>query len=142
MRLAAVAVAVEEHSVVVLDEQDQLVGAVSSAQASIRLPEDASPLEQLPSARAVFAPYFERARRTGRTLEFVEFVDGRVVQVTVRPEGARLVVSWQTLDILDVLTLEGLRASIERVVETLAQAEATLRRAQARQLLRVVEGGE
>jgi hypothetical protein len=141
MRLAAVAVAVKEHSVVVLDDEDRVVEAVPPAQAGAALHAGESPLEVLPSARAVFAPYFERARATRRTIEFVEFVDGRVLHVRVEPTGNRLVVSWQTLDSLDVQTLEGLRDSIQRVVDTLAQAEATLRRTQARQLLRVIDGG-
>jgi hypothetical protein len=136
-----VAVAVAEHSVVVFDGEDRVVEAVPSAQAGARLREDASPLEGLPSAPALFAPYFARARRTGDTVEFVEFVDGRVVRVTATPDGDRLVVSWHTLDILDVLTLEGLRDSLQRVVETLAKVEAELRRTEARRALRVIDGG-
>jgi hypothetical protein len=71
----------------------------------------------------------------------VEFVYGRVVQVTVEPDGTRLVVSWRTLEILDVLTLDGLRDSLHRVVRTLDEAEARLRRSEVRRSLRVLDGG-
>lgn len=136
------AVAVAQHSVVVLDGDDRVVEAVSSEQAGIRVLGASSPLEVLPSARALFVPYFERARRTRRLVEFREFVDGRVVEVSVAPDGDRLIVSWRTIDILDVLTLEGLRESLQRIIETLAEAEAQVRRAQRRAELRLVEGGE
>jgi hypothetical protein len=128
--------------VVVLDGDDRVVEAVSSEQAGIRVLGASSPLEVLPSARALFVPYFERARRTRRLVEFREFVDGRVVEVSVAPDGDRLIVSWRTIDILDVLTLEGLRESLQRIIETLAEAEAQVRRAQRRAELRLVEGGE
>jgi hypothetical protein len=128
--------------VVVLDGDDRVVEAVSSEQAGIRVLGASSPLEALPSARALFVPYFERARRTRRLVEFREFVDGRVVEVSVAPDGDRLIVSWRTIDILDVLTLEGLRESLQRIIETLAEAEAQVRRAQRRAELRLVEGGE
>jgi hypothetical protein len=134
-----VAVTVGEHSVVVLDEDDRVVEAAPSAGES--RPEHTCLFEQLPTARACFAPYLERARRTGAALDFVEFVDGRVLQVAVEPDGARLVVSCRTLDILDVLTLDGLRDSLQRVVKTLDEAEARLRRTDVRGSLRVLEGG-
>jgi hypothetical protein len=136
-----VAVAVAQHSVVVLDEADRVVEAVSSEQAGICVLGTSSPLEELPSARTLFAPHFERARRTRQLVEFREFVDGRLVEVSVMPDGARLVVSWRTLDILDVLTIEGLRESLRRIVVTLEEAECAARRAQTRAELRLIDGG-
>lgn len=135
------AVAVAQHSVVVLDDEDRVVEAVPSAHAGTGVHEAATPLEGLPSAGALFAPHFERARKSGAVVEFVEFVDGRVVRATAAPEGGRLVVSWHTLEILDVLTLEGLRESLERIMRTLERAEADLRKAQARHGLRLIDGG-
>ena len=135
------AVAVAQHSVVVLDEHDRVVEGVSPEQAGVRVLDARCPFEELPSARELFTPYLERARRTGRLVEFREFVDGRVVEVSAAPYGPRLVVSWRTIDILDVLTLEGLRESLQRIVETLAEAEEHVRRAQRRAELRIVEGG-
>jgi hypothetical protein len=134
-----VAVTVGEHSVVVLDEDGRVVEAMPSAGGLLRA--GSCPLEELPNARACFAPYLERAKRTGVAAEFVEFVYGRVVQVTVEPDGTRLVVSWRTLEILDVLTLDGLRDSLHRVVRTLDEAEARLRRSEVRRSLRVLDGG-
>lgn len=126
---------------VVLDEEDRVVEAGPAGQARVSLDGCASALEELPSARALFAPYFERARRTGEPVGFAEFVDGRVVQVEVVPGGGRLVVTWHTLCILDVLTLTGLRQSLQVMLDTLAAAEETLRRAEVRAGLRLLEGG-
>lgn len=135
------AVAVAQHSVVVLDEHDRVVEAVSSEQAGVRVLDARCPFEELPSARALFTPYLERARRTRRLVEFREFVDGRVVEVSAAPDGDRLVVSWRTIDFLDVLTLEGLRESLRRIMDALAEAEAQIGRVQRRTELRLVDGG-
>jgi hypothetical protein len=136
-----VAVAVDEPSVVVLDHRYQVVEGELAAQASFSLRFGASSSEGVPSPGPLFAPYYERAKRTGESVEFVQFVDGRVVQVTVVPDEGRFVVSWRTLCILDVLTLDGLRTSLEEIVETLGSAEEELRRDAARSSLRVIEGG-
>ncbi len=135
------AVAVAEHSVVVLDEDDRVVEELPPAQGHFGVYVPKSPLDELPSARAAFGPYFARARHTGEPVEFAEFVDGRVVQVAVVPEGRRLVVTWHTLGILDVLTLDGLRTSLAAIIETLAHTELALERSATRRSLRLVEGG-
>lgn len=114
---------------VVLDDCNQVVGGGLAAQvgSSLRL--------------SAFVRHYERARRTGDTVAVAEYVDGRVVQLTIVPQAGRLVVSWRTLCILDVLTLDGLRASLDEIVETLAREEAKLRRNDPRRSLRVIEGG-
>ena len=63
------------------------------------------------------------------------------MQLTIVPGDGRLVVSWRTLCILDVLTLEGLRASLDEIIETLASADGELRRKDTRRALRLIEGG-
>jgi hypothetical protein len=129
-----VAVAVDEPSVVVLDDCYQVVEDGLAAQAGFGM-------GLTVASGGVFAPYYERAKRTRETVEFVEYLDGRVMRVTVVPQKDRLVVTWQTLCMLDVLTLEGLRSSLDEVVETLARAEQELRRNAVRGSLRLVEGG-
>jgi hypothetical protein len=124
-----VAVAVDEPSVVVLDDHLQVVGGGLAEQVSFSL------------RLSAFARHCERAKRTGQTVEVAEFVDGRVVQLTIAPQADRLVVSWRTVCILDVLTLEGLRRSLDEIIETLAGADEELRRKDARRSLRVLEGG-
>ena len=114
---------------VVLDDRYHVVegGLAAQVGSSLRL--------------SAFAPHFERAQRTGETVELTEFVDGRVVRADIVPDAGRLVVSWRTLCILDVLTLEGLRASLDEIIETLASADGALRRKETRRALRLIEGG-
>lgn len=98
-------------------------------------------LDCFPDSRPLFLPYYEEARRTGVVLEFDQYYDGYVVHLTVIPAGARLTVFWDTLCMLDVLTLDGLRASLQSVLEALGASEDAVRRDTVRRSLSVVGGG-
>lgn len=126
---------------VVLDEDYRVVEDGLASQARFAMRRNTSPLDGLPSSRSLFAPHYERAKRSGKTVDFVQYLDGRVVQVRIVPYARRLVVSCQTLCILDVLTLDGLHASLGSIIEALEEAEEKLRRQRARESLRVIEGG-
>lgn len=54
------------------------------------------------------------------------------------PRGSKLVVSWDTLVHLDVLTLDGLLASIDRAVEAISALERDAEREHRRGALRIV----
>ena len=73
-------------------------------------------------------------------IEFAQYYDGYVMRVKVVPDKGRLTVSWETLGILDVLTLDGLRASLDSVLQALAATEENVDREHVRQSLRVVAG--
>lgn len=135
------AVAVTELPHVVLDEEYRIVEVNQAARAGLGPLLGESILESFPGARPLFLPYYEQARRTGETVEFVQYYDGYVAHLKVVPDGQQLTVYWETLCILDVLTLDGLRASLRTALKTLADAEAALQRDQIRSTLRVV-GGE
>jgi hypothetical protein len=136
-----VAVAVREASVLVLDAEFRIVEVSPALEAGFGLRTGEHALDRLPISRNRFVPYCEHARRTGETVELVEFCAGSVVQIRIVPQGDRLQVSWETLGILDTLTIDGLDASLRTIVETLAGAEDTLRRERLRRSLRLVGGG-
>jgi PAS domain-containing protein len=137
-----VAVAVTEAPYVVLDEDYQIVEVGQAAQAGFGPLLGQNITDSFPDSRPLFRPYYRKAQRTGEVVEFVQYYDGYVVHLKVVPDGRKLTVSWETLCILDVLTLDGLQASLRSVLQTLADVEETLHRDQVRRTLRVVGGDE
>ena len=71
----------------------------------------------------------------------MEFGGGRVLHIRVVARGDRFHTSWETLGILDTLTIGGLRASLRTMAETLGGTEDTLGRERLRRSLRLVGGG-
>jgi hypothetical protein len=136
-----VAVTVTAAPVLVLDEEYRVVEVSPALQAGFGLRPGESAIDGLPGSRSLFVPYCEHARRTGDTVDFAQFYGGSVVHVHVVPKEGMLLVSWETLGILDVLTLDGLRSSLRTLVETLTRAEDALRRDRMRRSLRLVGGG-
>jgi hypothetical protein len=88
----------------------------------------------------LFLPYYEEARRRRKVVEFAQFYDGYIMRVRAAPEGLRLTVSWETLGMLDVLTLDGLRMSLQAALQAVTDSEETLRRESVRSSLQVVGG--
>jgi hypothetical protein len=88
----------------------------------------------------LFLPYYEEARRTRNVVEFAQFYDGYIMRLRAVPEGSRLTVSWETLGMLDVLTLDGLRMSLKSALQALTDSEEALRRESVRGSLQVVGG--
>lgn len=137
----AVAVTVSEALVLVLDEKYRAVEMSPALEAGCGLTLGDCALDGLPVSRTVFVQSCEHARRTGETVDLVEFGGGRVLHIRVVPQEERLHTSWETLGILDTLTIDGLGASLQTMAETLAGTEGTLRRERLRRSLRLVGGG-
>jgi hypothetical protein len=133
-----VAVAVEQAPHVVLDEDYRIVEVGPAARAGFGHLVGQNVLDCFPDSRPLFLPYYEEARRTGAMLEFDQYYDGYVVHLTVVPVGRRLTVFWDTVGLLDVLTLDGLRSSLQSMLETLRASEDATRRESVRRSLRVV----
>jgi hypothetical protein len=137
-----VAVAVEEVPHVVLDDAYRIVEVSPAAEAGFAHLRGESVLDCFPGSSPLFLPYYENARSTGEIQEFVQYYDGFVVQLKVVPRGSELTVFWKTLCTLDLVTIEGLRASLEDALTRLEAVEGELRRERLRSFLRVVEGAE
>jgi len=136
-----VAVAVEQAPYVVLDEEYRIVEADESAQ-----PVFGSFLGQIvwdcfPDSRPLYQPYYETARRTGAPVKFAQFFNGYVMLVRATPLGRGIALTYDVLGLLDVLTLDGLRVSLDNALTKLAEAEELLRRERARGSLSVIGGG-
>jgi hypothetical protein len=140
MSVASVAVAVDGNPHIVLDEEYRIVEVGSAAQAHFGALLGQKIDECFPGSRPLFLPYYEEARRTKRVVEFAQFYDGYIMRLRATPEGSRLVVSWEVLGMLDVLTLDGLRMSLQAALQALAGSEEALRRESVRSSLQVVGG--
>jgi hypothetical protein len=136
-----VAVAVNAASVFVLDDEYRVVEVSPALQAGCGLAPGDCALEGLPISRSTFVEYCEHARRTGEAVDLVEYGAGRLLQVCIVPRDEQLHVSWETLGMLDTLTIDGLYASLRSIAETLAGTADTLRRERLRRSLRLVGGG-
>jgi len=136
-----VAVAVEQAPLIVVDEEFRIVDVGPGAEARF------GPLlgrilwECFTGSEHLFRPYYERAWRTGRPEEFVQFYNGFVTRVRAARRGDLLALWWHRLHVIDVLTLDDLGASIERTLELLDDEEAEILRQGARASLRLLSGG-
>jgi hypothetical protein len=137
----AVAVAVEGTPHLVLDEHYGIVEVGPAAAATFGPFRGRCLWDAFPGAQPLFQPYYEKARRTGENVEFVQFYDGQFGRVRAVPRGARLLIFWEMLHRLDLLTLDGLRTTLAEATATIEESEALLRRSRVRSSLRVVEGG-
>lgn len=95
-------------------------------------------IELFSGSRSVILPYLDEARRTARVVTFARHFDGYLAEVRIVPDGRTLSVSCEPLAVLDVLTLDGLRASLDAALELLHEREHALRREVVRSSLRVV----
>ena len=138
------AVAVGESpdlSYVVLDEDDRVVEVGPHAPASFMSLLGQNVHDGFPETEALYGPHYERARRSGATVEFAQYSDGHVILVKAVPEERRrVIVSWKLIGFIDVMTLEGLQASLAAALDALVQTEALVRRNRVRGFLRVVAG--
>jgi hypothetical protein len=137
---AAVAVAVEAIPYVVLDEQYRIVEVSWAAEAGVGPLCGQNLLDCFPGSRPLFLPYLKEAQRTGRVVKFAQYFEGYVAEVKIVPAESTLTVSSERLCMLDVLTLDGLRASLHAVLDTLRAREDALHREVVRSSLRVVKG--
>ena len=138
---SAVAVAVDEPPNLVLDEDYRIVEVGPAAQAALGPLRGRNLWDAFPGSRPLFHPYYDKARRTGEPVEFVQFYDGDLGHIRAVPEGSTLLLFWELLHRLDILTLEGLRASLDQTMAVIEEFEARLRRDHLKSTLRIVEGG-
>ena len=135
----AVAPAVEVSQWVVLDEEDRIVEVSENAESIFGPLMGVSLWETFPNAREVFAPYCDRARRTGEVVELVRFFEGTLKRVRYAPQGSRVIATWENLATVDVSSVESLRHSLLEIADMLA--DGSVDAAQQRPQLRVLEGG-
>jgi hypothetical protein len=137
-----VAVTVQRQTpFVVLDEGDTIVG-VGSAAASHFGPLVGSVVwDCFPGSEPLFKPYYDAARRTGETVEFVQFYDGHVTRVGATPTPDGLEVWWQSLIHIDTTTFTTFRETLAQSLRLLEAESLDVQRDEARRALRVIEGG-
>lgn len=136
-----VAVTVQQGPSVVLDENYRIVEMNEAASPWFAKHRGELVFDCFPGSEPLFRPHYDRARRSGSTITFAQFYGGYVTQVTAAPSGRRLVVSWETLTILDSWTLDGLRSSLDDALARLEEAEHGLEHDRIRRSLKLVEGG-
>ena len=132
------AVAVEQAPFLLLDEDYRIVEVDSPAEAAFGPLLGRNVFDCFPDATSLYRPYYEKARATGKVVEFAQYYDGYVMHVGLEPIGSKLVVTWDTLVMLDVLTLDGLKASLHNALSAISTWEDRLTRQRRRQTLRVV----
>lgn len=142
MNAASVAVAVDENPYLVLDEDYRIVEIGPAAQAGFAPMRGQKVFDCFAGSRPLFLPYYEAARKTRKVVQFAQYYDGYIMRIRAAPEGSRLVVSWEVLGMLDVLTLDGLRMSLKMALKALTDSEEALRRESVRSALQVVGGNE
>lgn len=135
------AVAVEAAPYVVLDDEYRVVETSWAADAGVGPNRGESLFDYLAGSRPLFLPYLEEARRAGSVVTFAQYFDGYVAEVRIVPGSSTLTVVWEQLCILDVMTMDGLHASLRRALDVLRAREDALHREAVRSRLRVVEGG-
>ena len=135
------AVTVAQAPFVLLDEDYRIVGVGSAAAAGFGPLAGRLLWECFPGSESLFKPHYERARRTGEPVEFVQFYEGTVARIRAVPTGDQLELYWERLHHLDTLTLDGLRSSIAEAIGLLDDREADMLRREMRGVLHVIEGG-
>ena len=73
--------------------------------------------------------------------EFAQYSDGRVLLLKAVPARRGLIVSWELIGFIDVITIEALRASIDAALDALTTKEEVVRRRHVRRSLSVIAGG-
>jgi hypothetical protein len=136
-----VAVAVEAAPWVLLDDEYRVVETSWPADAGVGPHCGQNLLDFFPGSRPLFLPYLKEAQRTRRIVKFAQYFEGYVAEVRIVPDGGSLTLVWEQLGTLDVMTMDGLRASLRKALDTLRAREDALRREVVRGTLRVVEGG-
>jgi hypothetical protein len=137
-----VAVTVKHAPFVTLDTADRIVGVGPHVESQFGPLVGAVVWECFPGSEPLFKPYYDRARRTGEPVDFVQFYDGNVAHLIATPhDDGRLDLAWEQLARLDTTTLKTLAASLVASLEHLdAERDSGLRH-DLRKTLRVIEGG-
>jgi hypothetical protein len=137
-----VAVTVSPQPFVVLDEGDRIVGVGPDAESQFGPLVGSVMWDCFAGSEPLFKPYYDAARRSGESVEFVQFYDGNVARVRAVPRGdGTLGLFWEQLARIDTLTLGGLVHTLEESLELLDDEVSARRRESSRPALRVVKGG-
>jgi PAS fold len=139
--ISTVAVAVERAPELVLDADYRIVDLGPAVEAEFGDLRGRSLWDAEPDARPLFEPHFESAWRSGEPVEFVEFYDGELARVNAVVRQGLLEVSWSALHSIDVVTLDGLWASLQEALAILERHEGLAARVPNRPHLYAVDGG-
>jgi hypothetical protein len=123
----------------VLDEDDQIVEVGRTAEDNFMLLRGKALWEVYPGAEPFFKPYYDKARRTGEPVEFVQFYQGYFTSILAVPEGSSLFLYWEVLCHLDTLTLERVWTSLHEAMAIIEQCEDRVGRERMRGLLSLVD---
>jgi len=137
-----VAVAVLRTPYLVLDEAYRIVevGPAAAGQFGPLLGQHL--WDCFPDSEPLFRPHYDKARRTGEPVEFVQFYKGHVARIRAVPAGSRIELFWERIMRLDTLTLDRLATSLSDAIARLTDREAALDdRSAPRGPLRVIAGG-
>jgi hypothetical protein len=138
-----VAVTVEQSPFVVIDREDRIVGVGPHAESQFGPLLGSVMWECFPGAEQLFKPYYDQARRSGETVEFVQFYDGYVVRVRAAPRaGDELELSWEQLARIDMVSLDALAETLATSLQVLDDEQRDARRDQLRRTLTLIEGGK
>jgi hypothetical protein len=137
-----VAVTVEQSSFVTLDTGDRIVEVGPHAESQF------GPLlgyvvwDCFPGSKSLFKPYYDRARTSGKPVEFVQFYDGYVARVRATPRGrGELELDWEQLARIDTTTVRSLADSLVASLEVLDEELRDAHRGELRKALRLIDGG-
>ena len=134
------AVTVPQAPYIVLDGRDRIV-EVGDFAAPVFAPFLGKAVwDCFPGSRHLFLSHYAQARRTGAPVEFAQYYNGRVMHIRAVPSGSRVTLWYEIIAILDVLTLEGLRESLDSALAALSAAEEEICRKHVRASLRLVGG--
>jgi PAS domain-containing protein len=133
-----VAVTVFEDRYLVLDDDFTIVEVGPAARAMFGPLLGRPAYDAFPESERLFRPYYERAVRLQEPVEFATYYNGYALHLEVAPRGSDLVMRWTTLARLDLMTLEGLAASLDQALVAIEDLERRLRRRTARSQLHVV----
>jgi len=130
-----------EPPYVILDEDDRVLEVGPRAPAIFESLRGRRVHEGFPETEALYGPHYERARRTGDAVEFAQYSNGHVTLIKAVPvERRRLIVSWELIGFVDVMTLEALQASLAAALGVLTEKEEAVRRERVRSSLSVIAG--
>ena len=136
------AVTVEHAPFVTLDTGDRIVGVGPHAESQFGPLVGSVMWDCFPGSERLFKPYYDQARRTGETVEFVQFYDGYVARIRATPrDGGELELAWDQLARIDTTTLATLADSLAASLEMLDEEQRDAHRDELRKTLRLIEGG-
>jgi hypothetical protein len=137
-----VAVTVEQAPFVTLDTGDRIVGVGPHVESQFGPLVGSVMWDCFPGSEPLFKPYYDRARTTGETVDFVQFYDGYVARIRATPrKGGELELAWEQLARIDTTTLATLADSLAASLEMLDGEQRDVHRDELRNTLRLIKGG-